>query len=355
MAQRQCYEPAPSVDNMEMESELLADTPRQGLRSLPKRGLLATMGFATVGAWLLWATRTQGGATTFVDADGMGATTELQSVDPCAKYPYISLDKVTHSNLGKKGPDSGAEGIVYEVTEMDPGHSPKHLLMTVNASAAYKAGHAKYNGIHGKYGLVTLAAGNEAEFTIKFMDPTTLKAVKIPKQEFTFFDLDQSSNGDNREYVETMGAKQVWLTKNTEIQVTDLPGGYKKFMSSQPGSGADNPKDPLALTVQQKNRAVTVEFQDFSELKVIFGNTAGQYARYYMFVARPSLICARTTDAASGMDHGMDGQLVALEHTTPPPGAATPPPAFTPAPKCWFTVPVVNYCVPEAWCFWKRR
>merc|ERR1719507_2953392 len=34
--------------------------------------------------------------------------------DPCKDFDYISIDRVIHKNLGNAGPDSGAEGMVYE-------------------------------------------------------------------------------------------------------------------------------------------------------------------------------------------------------------------------------------------------
>eukprot|EP00408_Alexandrium_pacificum_P004036 CAMPEP_0171211486 /NCGR_PEP_ID=MMETSP0790-20130122/29647_1 /TAXON_ID=2925 /ORGANISM="Alexandrium catenella, Strain OF101" /LENGTH=152 /DNA_ID=CAMNT_0011677151 /DNA_START=8 /DNA_END=463 /DNA_ORIENTATION=- len=137
----------------------------------------------------------------------------------------------------------------------------------------------------------------------------------------------------------------MWLAKNTEIEVTNLGNGKTKFMSSTQGNGRDNPRDPKALTVQQKNRAVTLEFKDFDELKVTLGATAGKHARYFMYVFRPSLICAKTV----GKVDGSEDEVVKVDPskaTTLPPTTSKPP-----AKDCLMTVPVVNYCVPKAWKF----
>lgn len=334
------YEPAEQSDSP------LEPTPRSA-SSLPKRGLLATLGFAAVGAVLLWTTRSPRFQTA-VSPGWAGEVSRFNEDDPCGHYPFIDLEEVTHSNLNKEGPDSGAEGLVFKAKDYEPGHAPQELLLVVNASATYKAGHAKYNGIHGKYGLITLKAGNEAEFTFKVLDPVTLQPKKLSKQEFTFFDMDQSSGGDNQEYLEVSGQSNVWLTKNTEIQVTELPDGKTKFMSSEAGNGGDNPKDPLALTMQQKNRAVTIEFKDFDELKVTLGCTNGRYARYFMFVARPSLLCAQTVGP---VDAGED-EVEVVGTTTAAPNGRGGTTSSAPERDCWFTVPLINFCAPKAWKFW---
>merc|ERR1712150_107272 len=56
----------------------------------------------------------------------------------------------------------------------------------------------------------------------------------------------------------------------------------------------DNPNDPLLLTAQQKNRAVTLEFKDMSQINFTIGSTPGSISRGFNFVGRPSLLCARS-------------------------------------------------------------
>lgn len=340
------YEPAA----LEEQASALVEGPKPAVQrrlSLPQKLGLVASTCGILGAACLWLGSTPEvaarGAPAQVSMEWADGATELveDTSDPCAKYPFIHLDSLKHSNLGGQGPDSGDEGIVYKATDYIPGQAPLDLIMVVNASDSYKAGHARYNGIHGAYGLITVSPGSEAVFIFRFLDPVTLKPKVLTKQEFTFFDLDQSANGDNREYIKVKEATQVWLTKNTEVEVTELATGEKQFMSSQHGSGVDNPKDPLALTVQQKNRAVTMEFENFSELHITMGATAGSYARYFMYVARPSLLCAQTVDPA---DNGED-EPVTVEETTPAPTTVV---STTPEPQnCLFMVPIINFCVPK--------
>jgi len=337
MASGLTYSPAPLIlEERDAEEERDVEEPRSAAAariSGYRRALLVSLGAALPAALvvaLLLGSQPAGAPLTF-PADGI---TYLQEVeDPCNKFPFIRLDEVLHSNLGNQGPDTGDEGIVFRAKDIIPSQPELELLITVNATDAYQAGHASMNGIHGKYGLITVKPGNEAEFTFKVLDPVTRKAKTLAKQEVTFFDLDQSASGDNQEYVEAEGFTNLWLTKNTEIVQTEVDG-KTRFTSSQPGSGADNPKDPTALTVQQKNRAVSLEYKDFAELKFTMGCGTGRYARYFMFVLRPSLVCATTMgDVAAGED-----DVISVIETTLAPSTAVTTAA--PEKDYWFIVPL---------------
>mmetsp|Transcript_51177 Transcript_51177/g.118951 ORF Transcript_51177/g.118951 Transcript_51177/m.118951 type:complete len:350 (+) Transcript_51177:71-1120(+) len=308
------------------------------------RGLVAVFGLVGLAA-LLWAGAGGHHGLLAGRADIVVRFNEAIS-DPCSQYPFISLLEVLHSNLGNQGPDSGDEGIVYRAQDLIPGQEPVDLLMVVNASSSYQAGHAKYNGIHGKYGLITLKAGNEADFTFKFLDAKTRQPKRLEKQEFTFFDLDQHANDENREYILVEKPSNVWLTKNSELQQIH-ENGKTKFMSSTMGNGRDNPKDPTALTVQQKNRAVTLEFENFQELNITLGCTPGNYARYFMFVARPSLLCAQTVGSA---ENGEDKAISQVDTTVAPTVAPTTLAPIPDSQNCLFTI--VTWCFPKFWEQW---
>merc|ERR1712176_1480592 len=60
------------------------------------------------------------------------------------------------------------------------------------------------------------------------------------------------------------------------------------------GTGEDNPKDPTELTEQQKDRAVTVEFENVKHFDFEIGASKGKTDRVFSFVFRPSLLCAKT-------------------------------------------------------------
>jgi len=337
---------APAQTYRQLQQAALAEEP-EALESAarrswaPKRGLMAALGLAVVGALLLGlGGRAPGPAPLTGSA---GAATELVAdSDPCDKYEFIKLLDVLHSNLGGHGPDSGAEGLVFKASDRVPGQPEVDLIITVNASASYKRAHTKSNGINGAYGCITVAPGNEADFTFHIFNAKTMKPKEVAKQDFTFFDLDQGASDDNQEYVKVYDAAKSWLTENTEVVKKDK-GDSLEFWSSKHGTGHDNPADPTALTVQQKNKAVTVEFVNFDELKFTFGATAGTGVRYFLFVARPSLRCAQTVGGG-----GDEPKLVSSgpEETTT---TAAAPTTTTTAKQCWFTIPFINFCVPKFW------
>lgn len=220
------------------------------------------------------------------------------SKDPCENFSKLELKKVLHSNLGNHSPDDGPEGLVYEAVATQPGKEPIPLIITVNATHGYKIAHPRDNGIHGAYGVITLKQGTEADFRVKVLNSTTLKPIKLPKMALTFFDLDTHAGGTNVEYLKVGGYSEYLVTKSSEVEVKDLPDGRKKFSGSTPSTKGDQPEDPYVLTVQQKNRAVTFEFQDSEKLDVTLGNTNGKDVRYFFFVARPSVKCVLAAEEA---------------------------------------------------------
>jgi hypothetical protein len=85
-------------------------------------------------------------------------------------------------------------------------------------------------------------------------------------------------------------------------------GDKKVFRASQPGTGEDNPTDPLHLTEQQLQRAVTFIYEPFTEAVVTLGSTPGSHnGRKFDFVGRPSLQCAT----------GVEPEKVVVVNSTP--------------------------------------
>merc|ERR1712083_552891 len=97
----------------------------------------------------------------------------------------------------------------------------------------------------------------------------------------------------SKEHVTVCNYKEYYLTNSTEIETTK-DDDCATFTASKSGNGTDNPDDPLALTKLQKNRAVTLMFEDTSAFNVEIGATAGELGRVFSFVLRPSLLCAGT-------------------------------------------------------------
>merc|ERR1712194_821926 len=91
-------------------------------------------------------------------------------------------------------------------------------------------------------------------------------------------------------------------------------GDFVQFTASTEGTGADNPSDPTELTIQQKDRAVTVEFADAKVIEFEIGASAGMTGRVFSFVFRPSLLCAKTkmTDGSLMPATGADAPIIAV-------------------------------------------
>merc|ERR1712129_586994 len=115
------------------------------------------------------------------------------------------------------------------------------------------------------------------------------------------------------------------------VDVSEGTDGYVTFKATKEGTGVDNPQNPLMLTTEQKNKAVTVRYINTGNFEAELGSTGegGNY-RGFFFVFRPSLLCAKTTD-------GKDPDIVPSDTTTTP--TTTSPKTTTTKveeKKCWF-------------------
>merc|ERR1719362_1700263 len=79
----------------------------------------------------------------------------------------------------------------------------------------------------------------------------------------------------------------------TEIREEDAVDGRTRFSATIPGSAADNPKDPNLLTVQQRNRVVTLTFTDTTGMEATLGCSTGLTDCDFMFAIEPSLLCSK--------------------------------------------------------------
>lgn len=213
--------------------------------------------------------------------------------DPCAELPFVRLEKLKHSNLGGKGPDDGAEGIVYEATVAHAGRNGT-VEVHLNATSEYQPAWPKENGIRGRFGAFNVKHGTNVSLTLTVHDPESGEQVPLPKFALTFFDLDQGRDGHSVEHVTASGFKEAWLSNETEVNRTDNDDGSSTFRASVEGNGDDNPTNPLVLTTQQKNRAVTLTWDDMHSIPFTVGASEGKTARVFQFVIRPSLLCAYT-------------------------------------------------------------
>jgi len=155
-------------------------------------------------------------------------------------------------------------------------------------------------GIDSKYGTIVVKAGTSANLTFQVFDRDTGLPIRMPSVSYTFFDLDEGEYHQESEYITVGSFKSLELSKDTELKQTDNADGTTTIRASTMGTFKDNPVDPLLLTEQQKNRAVTLTFTDVEKVTVVIGATAGfsSPARAFSFVGHPVLACAKTVGKA---------------------------------------------------------
>jgi len=265
---------------------------RPACRRAPAVAGLAALGLAAAG--LLTLLRSPAPST---PRSGLvDIVSKAEGSDPCAEYPYFKFQRVLHNNLAQKGPDTGNEGIIYRTLDLGQGAGKemnREVDIVVNAMSGYTPFSSRRNGMQGKYGSINIQSGSSIKLKFRMYDVASKKQLNIKELAMTFFDLDQGMTQTSRESVTTHNFDKYHLTSQTEVQVKKQ-GDMTQFMSSTFGTGQDNPTDPMFLTQQQKNRAVSLMFSNVTELRVTLAASPGEGPRFFTFVARPSLLCAVT-------------------------------------------------------------
>merc|ERR1719361_3170908 len=79
----------------------------------------------------------------------------------------------------------------------------------------------------------------------------------------------------------------------TEIREERIADGLTRFSATTLGSTMDNPQSPNLLTIQQRNRIVTLTFTDTSGVEATLGCSVGSMDCDFLFAVEPSLLCSR--------------------------------------------------------------
>ena len=145
----------------------------------------------------------------------------------------------------------------------------------------------------GKFGRLNLADNHSAEFTFSLVDPLSADAPVATSFLFSVMDIDSGPTdyGDPRAGIESVHlidpdfgynytvSASTELIINSPIENTPQqswwphpPFGTSSplFTAGTPGTGADNPSDPLALTNQQEDRTVLFNFTDTDSFRLRF-------------------------------------------------------------------------------------
>jgi len=241
---------------------------------------------------------------------GLDEDDAAESASGCGDLPFVKITEVVSSNLGKKGPDHDAEeGIIYAATAHHTGADISNLQIHLHSVVVgeednedkydenYEPAftHGTYvNGAFGKFAAINVKQGESVMLRVHAYDADKNEDIHLPHAAISFFDLDTGAdNNHSVEHVRISGFKAYYLSNETEVVVAE-GDNYTSFTATKEGTGADNPSDPTELTVEQKNRAVTIEFEDTAAFNFEVGASAGKTGRVFSFVFRPSLLCAKT-------------------------------------------------------------
>jgi len=295
--------------------ELLLEAPMNDGRKISRRravglvvGLVALCGFVA-----LWHNPTILSKVNSGGVVGLSENTPKMSKTCHDDMPFVMIDKVASSNLGKQGPDKDAEeGIIYDVTSHNLGdelqgkklqvhiHSLKEMAVDEDKTEyddkyepAFKKG-SFVNGVHGKFGCINIKQGTSLKLRAHVYDVEKEEDIELPHALISFFDIDAGKQSNHSvEFVTVGGYSAYYLSNETELDHT-TEGDFVTFTATKEGTGDDNPKDPMELTKEQKDKAVTVEFENIKHFDFEIGASKGFTARVFSFVFRPSMICALT-------------------------------------------------------------
>jgi len=218
---------------------------------------------------------------------------ERELAPKCKDFPELQILEVTHNNLGKQGPDTGEEGLIYHVRSS----RGNDFEMVVNALGTFYCPLPKFNGMHGPYATVNVASLNSAKLRFSFRDWKTKQQVTMDDFTLTFFDLDHGYGNGGVEEIKFEGDwVQAVVAEDTSILVHELEGdtGAIHFKSTEESLKPDEPKNPKVLTQRQFNKAVSLKFRkSHSFIVTLMVTTKSPSPRFFSFVGEAAILCAR--------------------------------------------------------------
>jgi len=192
-----------------------------------------------------------------IAAETTEANTCLQ--EPCNEEAIcdaigLTLDKV-HSNLGGKGPDSGAEEMrFHSVANIDG----VQMDLVIVANSKYKPKKPENNVASNGIGAINLDGGQKVRLTFSLVKTGTNEEItlNIPFK-MSFLDMDKGKKG-NIETATVCGADNIYVREASELRTeAGLTEDCHIITAGAPGTGADNPTS-LDLTEMQKTRSFDI-------------------------------------------------------------------------------------------------
>jgi len=180
----------------------------------------------------------------------------------------LDLSRVVSSNLAGKGPDvQHSEELRFQGAATIRG-APIDLVLQVQPDSGYEPASTLDNGFKGNFGHISLLPGTMSHFKARFVRSGTNTPFRMPKFNFTFFDVDQPS-GVVRERVQVSGFTK-WYHPNGlkhwrgKVAFHHTEHG-PVFTSTQ--INVTDPSSPETRHLTPEQEAVTVQFhfQDTAE------------------------------------------------------------------------------------------
>jgi hypothetical protein len=234
----------------------------------------------------------------------------------CDQLVIVRGAELLHNNLGGKGPDKGEEGMMYRagvyMKDVDGNViAGKGLKIAIHATSPYE-GFPKndFNGLHGKFLSILLKSGKSVNISVGVFDEETNEPFTLPYFSITFFDLDMSEKKGSAEYIIARDFKHYYVANGTQLNITGNDDGSTTFHATQIGTGADNPEESEGLTPVSKSKGVTLQYQFRNATEFTLGTEEGNSKRGFLFILRPSMLCAETIidgEFLNPMDDSIDG------------------------------------------------
>jgi len=252
---------------------------------------------------------------TYVDVDGSGVVDWRFCDENGVQVPIIN-------NLGGRGPNTSfAPELRYYGIAADNDGGAIDLVVTNTSeyieNSVSRNGFSAEDSCFGQINLKSESGENTVDLDFNLYKSGTYEPVIFSKLYVTIFDVDEGKRNDGKESVTIYdGVEQIFFYPDHELQIDDdtRTGGLQTFVSTEHGTGDDNPTDPMALTTTQMRRAVAFSYYDKSTWKFTFGARGRRNGRNVIFAGRSQI-----ADPTFGQP-------------TPPPTPPTPFPTPSPTP-----------------------
>ena len=209
------------------------------------------------------------------------------------------------------------------------------LDMEVRAVSHYRPFNNERNGVHGGFGQINVDTPkspteqqNTVQFMFSFFDSESGEPVTLNRFQMTFVDFDQRKNGEAKSCITLRDHAAYVSPDDSEIMVTPDPidSSYSSFCSTQYGDEADNPTNPLALTTNQKAKAVEFTFEQTSQIRIrMTVGCCGGSGRNFLFAGASDVVPVCTSPLISP---SMSPPMSSLPMI--PPRMPLPQPVLTP-------------------------